>query len=268
VEPLVSPYAGLGGNASRKSSLWPLCPACLRQHRLCLGQPERHVHGAVDADGSHKFSPGLLSPAYPGIQCAEVSVAVGLERAHAEILGQGEGLLVVGFGLLGSGGTGVGLDDAKLVQRERLVPACLELPGQIECLMRVLPGLLTASCQAVDLAEPCNPVGMICHCAYADTFADRLLQQRAPLREAPLERRSAAQAPRDPSQHGLVAGGTTEGRPWSYTRMACSRSPWVRYRKPRHSWAVSSVGPRPSSVARRKCLLPMALALGEGPERT
>ena len=27
-------------------------------------------------------------------------MAVGLERAHAEFLGEGEGLLVVGFGLL------------------------------------------------------------------------------------------------------------------------------------------------------------------------
>jgi hypothetical protein len=36
----------------------------------------------------------------------------------------------------------VGLADAKLVQRERLVPAFLELPGQVERLARVLPGLL------------------------------------------------------------------------------------------------------------------------------
>jgi hypothetical protein len=53
----------------------------------------------------------------------------------------------------------VGLDDAKLVQRERLVPACLPLPGQVERLARVLPGLLAASRQTTDLAEPRNPVG-------------------------------------------------------------------------------------------------------------
>ena len=51
----------------------------------------------------------------------EPPVAVGLERAHAELLGQGQGLLVVGFGLRGIGRIGVGMDDAKLVQRERLV---------------------------------------------------------------------------------------------------------------------------------------------------
>ena len=48
--------------------------------------------------------------------------------------------------------------------------------------------------------------------ARADTFADRLLQQRAPLREAPLERRGIAQARRDRSQQVPVAGGTTEGQ--------------------------------------------------------
>jgi hypothetical protein len=53
---------------------------------------------------------------------------VGHERAHAQLLGQGQGLLIVGCGLLGIGGIGVGIDNAKLVQRERLVPAFLELP--------------------------------------------------------------------------------------------------------------------------------------------
>jgi hypothetical protein len=79
---------------------------------------------------------------------------VGLERAHAQLLGEGEGLLVVGFGLRGIGRIGVGLDDAELVQRERLVPALLELSGQVERLTRILPGLLTVSRQPTDLAEP------------------------------------------------------------------------------------------------------------------
>ena len=125
-------------------------------------------------------------------------VAVGLERAHAEFLGQGQGLLVVGLGLRGIGGIGVGMDDAKLVPRERLVPTFLELPGQVERLARVLPGLITASRQTTDLAEPDNSVSSLTP-ARADIFPDRLLQQRAPLREAPLERRGIAQARRDRS---------------------------------------------------------------------
>jgi hypothetical protein len=39
---------------------------------------------------------------------------VGLERTHAQFLRQGQGLLVVGFGLCGIGGIGVGVDNAKL----------------------------------------------------------------------------------------------------------------------------------------------------------
>ena len=148
-------------------------------------------------DGGGQRGAGLLPLAGRGIQRAEAAVAVGLERAHAEFLGQGQGLLVVGFGLRGIGGIGVGMDDAKLVQRERLVPAFLVLPGQVERLARVLPGLLAASRQTTDLAEPCDPEGMTLQRARADTFADRLLQQRAPLREAPLERRGIAQARRD-----------------------------------------------------------------------
>ena len=72
-------------------------------------------------------------------------VAVGLEWAHAEFLGQGEGLAVVGFGLRGIRGIGVGLDNAKLVQRERLVGTLFVLPGQAERLARMLPGLLATS---------------------------------------------------------------------------------------------------------------------------
>jgi hypothetical protein len=59
---------------------------------------------------------GLLLLALLEIQGAEATVAVGLERAHAEFVGQGEGLLVVGFGLRDIGGVGVGMEDAKLVQ--------------------------------------------------------------------------------------------------------------------------------------------------------
>ena len=46
-----------------------------------------------------------LSLADLGVQGAEAAVAVGLERAHAQFLGQGEGLAVVGFGLSLSGGS-------------------------------------------------------------------------------------------------------------------------------------------------------------------
>src|SRR5712692_5136520 len=53
---------------------------------------------------------------------------------------------------------------------------------------------------------------MILQRTRADSYADRLLQQRAPLREAPLQRRGRAQARRDRWQPGPVAGSTTEGQ--------------------------------------------------------
>jgi hypothetical protein len=70
----------------------------LRQRRFSLGQPEGHVHVTVEGNGGGECSVGLLSLVSCGIQRAEAPVAMGLERAHAEFLGQGEGLLVVGCG--------------------------------------------------------------------------------------------------------------------------------------------------------------------------
>jgi len=117
---------------------------------------------------------------------------VGHERTHAKLVGQIQGLLVVGFCLCDIGGIGVGMDGAKLVQRKRLLPTFLLLSGQVECLARVLPGLCTMSPQTTALAEP-RPVDRTTRTC-AETFADRLLQQRAPFRVAPLERRGIAQA--------------------------------------------------------------------------
>ena len=168
-----------------------------------------------------------------GIQRAEAAVAVGLEGAHTEFVGQGQGLLVGGFGLRDIGGIGVSMDNAQLVQRERLVPAFLVLPGQVERLARVLPGLLAVSRQTTDLAEPCDLVGQTSQPARADTFADRLLQQCAPLREAPLERIGRAQARRNRRNQFRLPEARQRARPRSSTRTACSRSPWARYRRPR-----------------------------------
>ena len=58
-------------------------------------------------------------------------MAVRYQRAHPPRLSEGQGLLIVGGGLRDLGGSGVGRDGAKLIQRERLVPT-LVLPGQVE----------------------------------------------------------------------------------------------------------------------------------------
>ena len=96
-------------------------------------------------------------------------VTVRLQRAHAQCLSQGQGLLIVGFGLRGIGGIGVGLDDAKLVKRQRLVGTLFVLLGQVERPAGVLPGLIAASRQTTDLAEPCDPVCMTEQPACANT---------------------------------------------------------------------------------------------------
>jgi hypothetical protein len=74
---------------------------------------------------------GLRTTASLVVQPAQPMVAVGDERAHAQLLGQGQGLLVVGFGLYGIGGIGAGMAGAELAERECLVPAFLILPSQV-----------------------------------------------------------------------------------------------------------------------------------------
>ena len=101
----------------------------LRQRRLRLGQPEGHVHGTIQVDGGGEFSAGLLLLAGLGIQRAEAPVAVGLERAHAELLGQGEGLAVVGFGLLDLRGIALRRNLAEEPQGICLVAMFLVLAG-------------------------------------------------------------------------------------------------------------------------------------------
>jgi len=75
----------------------------LRQRRFGLGQPEGHVHGAIHGDGGSQLGARLLTTASLAVQPAQPVVAMGHERAHAEFLGQGQCLLVVGFGLRGVG---------------------------------------------------------------------------------------------------------------------------------------------------------------------
>jgi hypothetical protein len=53
--------------------------------------------------------------------------------------------------------------------------------------------------------------------------------------------------------------------PWSSIRMACSRSPWVRYRRPRQPWTTIGVSPRPASVARRSASSPWCRPSAKAP---
>src|SRR5262249_20902382 len=83
---------GLAGKPAKVTS-WAALD--LRQSRFGLGEPEGHVHRPVQRHGRPKRRAGLLSLSRGGIQQAKAAVAVGLEWAHAECFGQGQGLLVV-----------------------------------------------------------------------------------------------------------------------------------------------------------------------------
>ncbi len=93
----------------------------LRQRRLRLRQPEGHVHGPVHRDGGRQLGMGLLPLASLRIQRPEATVAVRLEWAHAWLLGQGEGLLVMGCGRLTLWGIALHGDVAEESKRLRLV---------------------------------------------------------------------------------------------------------------------------------------------------
>src|SRR6267378_5720393 len=66
------------------------------------------------------------------IQGAEAVVAVGLEGAHAQLLGQSEGLVVVHFGLRTLQGLAPRRDLAKEAQGIRLVDTLLVFTGECQ----------------------------------------------------------------------------------------------------------------------------------------
>ena len=60
----------------------------LRQYGFGLGEPEDHVHGPVEDNGSGQGSAGRRSAAGLVVQPAQATAAVGHEQPHAERLGQ------------------------------------------------------------------------------------------------------------------------------------------------------------------------------------
>ena len=112
----------------RSSSLY-LC-----QRRLGLKQPERHLHSAVHLVGREQRGAGLLPLASRVIQRTEAAVAVRLERAHAQLLGEGQSLLVVGASWFDLRGLVMHGDVAEEVERPGLVAS---LPVHVGELVRL-----------------------------------------------------------------------------------------------------------------------------------
>src|SRR5712691_1274263 len=86
-----------------------------------LGQPEGHRHSTVHCDGGRELAAGFLLLAERAVQHPQAEVAVRLERAHAQRLGQGQGLSVGSFGQLGLRGLAVRVNLAKEPQSPRLL---------------------------------------------------------------------------------------------------------------------------------------------------
>ena len=168
------------------------------------------------------------------IQHAQPAVAVGLERAHTELFGQGQGLPIVRVSLRHV--RAVGSDGAELVQCQRLLATGLLLPGYIERVARVLPGLSSASPQATPLAEP-YPVDRTTD-TRAVIVADRLLQQRISFGETPLEHGDIARPATICGNMFRLSEARARAALWVNIRVACAGSPWVRHRRPSQVWAM------------------------------
>jgi cytochrome c peroxidase len=133
----------------------------LRQCRFGLGDPQEHVHIAVQGESGRERRTRLLPLAGRRVQRAEAAVAVGLQRAHAQLCSQGEGLMVVGFSLRHIGESSVGIEGAKLVQGTHLVLAVLDLPGQVEDLLfEQTLGIVQAALPSTELVEMAGFTGV------------------------------------------------------------------------------------------------------------
>ena len=213
-----------------------LLPLHLCQRRLGLGQPEGHVHGAVQLDGSGQLGAGLLPLARLGVQRAEAEVAVGQERAHAQLLGQGYGLLVGGCGRLDLRGSALRGDLAEEPQGLGLVGPLLGVAGACQGTLGKLVCLLQAAGQEIRFAEMGGPERIQAYGSRGSQLYG-LLEQWQGLGEAARQRIGIAQRPS--SQRGAGAE-----RPWSgrfqasfEPAMAWGRSPWRRWRKPMPRYA-------------------------------
>ena len=95
-------------------------------------QPEGHIHGAVEVNGCRQLGVSLLPLSRLGVQASQTPVTVGLQRAHAEFVGQGKGLVVAGVGLFDLRGITMHGNVTEETQGIRLMPSFLAGTGLLE----------------------------------------------------------------------------------------------------------------------------------------
>src|SRR5439155_13166569 len=100
-----------------------------------------------------------------------------------------------------------------------------------------------------------------------ETFADRLLQQCTPLREAPLQRTGIAQARRDRLQKATpVAGGPTEGQTLLQHLDGVLQVPLGEVEVAEAAVGNDRRGPSACQHGEAERLLPVAPTFGECPD--
>src|SRR5262249_23047517 len=113
----------------------------LRQRCFGLWQPEGHLHRLVQREGSGERGTGQLPLTCLRIQQPKAALAVRLERAHAQLLGQGEGLAVVADGGLALWERLARRALTQQPQGPGLVVTLLVLTGEVESLCGALARL-------------------------------------------------------------------------------------------------------------------------------
>jgi hypothetical protein len=131
----------------------------------------------------------------------------------------------------------------------------------------VLPGFRAASRQTTDLAEPCDADGIPLQPARAEIFTERLLQQGTPCFKVPSECRGIAEARRDGSQPGPVVGGPAEGEALRVDVDGGLQVPLGEVELAEAAVGNNRCIPSAFLCGEAERLLPVAPALGEGPER-
>ena len=122
--------------ASRARAFEALSSADPLESSLRLLLPEVHAHLPIHRRRGRQMLARLSEVAGPASQPSEAEVAVGDEGAHAKLLGEGEGFLVVLLGDLWLGGIAVRVDLAEKSESPRLVAALLSVAGEGEGLLR------------------------------------------------------------------------------------------------------------------------------------
>ncbi len=156
-----------------------------RQHCFGLGPPERHVHGAVEGNGGGQRRAGLLPLAGLGVQRAEAVLAVRLERAHAELVSQSAGLLVVGFGLYALRRLAPRRNVAEKAQGVRLAAPLLVLTGERQRMLGEGVRLLQAASQQLRLPQGETTERLIGYRARSYALPQRPRGQRHGIGDAP-----------------------------------------------------------------------------------